>query len=70
MTDSTPTPGPDRWELTALRAIWARRRAAVQAAKGTIDPRGMTRPPRDPIERAWLEARGLMGPFEEIPPNR
>jgi hypothetical protein len=63
MTDF-PAP-PDRWGLATLRTTWAQRRAAVQAAKATIDPRGMTRPPRDPVERAWLEAHGLTGPFRE-----
>jgi hypothetical protein len=66
---NVPTP-LDRWGLAALRAMWAQRRAAVQAAKATIDPRGMTRPPRDPVERAWLEAHGLTGPFRETSPDR
>ncbi|HXC25919.1 MAG TPA: hypothetical protein VNU46_08385 [Gemmatimonadaceae bacterium] len=54
------------WDLQALRAEWTQRRAAVLAAKATIDPTGMTRPPRDPVEWAWLEAHGLTGPFREV----
>lgn len=62
----TPSPLPsDPWGLAPLRQEWARRRAAVLAAKATIDITGMTRPPRDPVERAWLDAHGLQGPFQE-----
>jgi len=53
------------WDLTELRQEWAWRREAVRLAKKAIDISNMTRPLRDPVERAWLEARGLKGPFRE-----
>jgi hypothetical protein len=58
------------WDLTELRATWERRRRIVREAKRNIDTTGMTRPRRDPDERAFLEERGLLGPFieTEIPP--
>ena len=57
-----------RWDIRVLQSIWAERAEAVERAKQSIDTTGMTRPPRDPAERAWLEARGLEGPFLERPP--
>jgi hypothetical protein len=58
------------WDLTELRAMWERRRQIVREAKRNIDTTGMTRPRRDPDERAFLEERGMLGPFIEtdIPP--
>jgi hypothetical protein len=53
------------WDLTELRAMWERRRGIVREAKRNIDTTGMTRPRRDPAERAFLEERGLLGPFIE-----
>lgn len=55
----------DPWDLAELRQVWALRREAVRIAKKTIDISNMTRPLRDPVERAWLEAHGLQGPFRE-----
>ena len=52
-------------DLSELRAIWARRREAAAEVRARSDPAGMTRPPRDPDERAFLEERGLLGPFVE-----
>lgn len=60
----------DPWNLTELRQVWACRREAVRVAKKTIDISNMTRRLRDPVERAWLEARGLQGPFRETEPIR
>lgn len=57
-----------RWDIRVLRSIWAERAEAVERVKQSIDTSDMTRPPRDPAERAWLEAHGLEGPFVERPP--
>jgi len=56
-------------DLAALRRMWQRRRAAAEAMRRRIDPRGMTRPPRSPEERAWLEQHGGTGPFVEVQPE-
>lgn len=58
------------WDLTALEEMWDRRARAVKEAIRKIDTTGMTRPRRDPAERAFLEERGRLGPFIEtdIPP--
>jgi hypothetical protein len=53
-------------DLTELRAMWERRRAAAAAMRRRIDPRGMTRPARSPEERAWLEQRGEVSVFVEV----
>lgn len=60
----------ESWDLGDLREMWERRRRIVREAKRNIDTTGMTRPRRDPDERAFLEERGLLGPFIEtdIPP--
>lgn len=46
------------FDLTELRRVWDARRIAMRAILERIDPRGLTRPARDPDERAWLAARG------------
>lgn len=53
-------------DLSELRAVWDRRRQAASALRARSDPTGMTRPPRDPDERAFLEERGMLGPFVEV----
>jgi hypothetical protein len=67
MTDandgSTALPAID---LTELRALWQRRRAAAEPMRRRIDPRGMTRPARSPEERAWLQERGEVSMFVEV----
>jgi hypothetical protein len=55
----------DDIDLSEFRAMWARRRQAAAAIRARSDPTGMTRPPRDPDERAFLAERGLLGPFIE-----
>lgn len=45
-------------DLAALRRVWEARRAAVKPILERIDPRGLTRPARDPEEREWLSLRG------------
>jgi hypothetical protein len=55
-----------RIDLTELRAMWARHRAALADLRKRIDPAGMTRPARDPDERAFLAERNALGPFVEV----
>jgi len=38
-------------DLSELRMMWERRRAAAEPMRRRIDPRGMTRPARSPEER-------------------
>lgn len=56
----------DEYDLSELRARWARRRAGVQQVKARADVRGMTRPARDPDEAAFLRETGQEGPFVEV----
>lgn len=53
-----------------LEALWIERARRVAEFRRRANPEGMTRPPRDPEERAWLEERGLLGPFREVTPQR
>ena len=52
-------------ELSDLRQTWPERLARVRASQARTDTSGMTRPPRNPDERKFLEARGQLGPFRE-----
>lgn len=52
-------------QLDALRRAWEERRGRLQVILSRFDVTGMTRPARDPEERAWLEQRGETGPFVE-----
>jgi hypothetical protein len=52
-------------DFGSLEALWRERARRVAAARGRANPEGMTRPPRDPDERAWLAERGRLGPFVE-----
>jgi hypothetical protein len=54
-----------RLDLTDLRRMWEARRVAMRAILARIDPRGLTRPARDPDERAWLAERGESGFVED-----
>lgn len=56
----------DDIDLSEFREMWARSRDATAAFRARTNPTGMTRPPRDPDERAFLEERGLLGPFVEV----
>ena len=49
---------PEVLELTELRRVWQERRDSLRAILRRFDPRGMTRPAREPSEQAWLEDRG------------
>lgn len=53
------------FDLTELRRMWDARRAAMRIVLRRIDPRGMTRPARDPDERTWLAARHEDGFVED-----
>lgn len=53
-------------DLTELRKLWAERRAAAEPLRRRIDPRGATRPARDPDEAAFLRETGQEGPFVEV----
>ncbi|HEX8394318.1 MAG TPA: hypothetical protein VF665_18380 [Longimicrobium sp.] len=52
-------------DLSELRAMWERSRAAVAELRARTDPTGMTRPARDPDEREFLRQHGGLGPFVE-----
>jgi hypothetical protein len=46
------------WDLSDLERLWQVRRTAMQSVLRRIDPRGMTRPARDPEESEWLRQHG------------
>ena len=48
-----------------VEGFWQGRLARVQRSQTRTDPSGMTRPPRDPSERAFLARIGQLGPFVE-----
>jgi len=52
--------------LSALREMWARRRANAAPFRALVDPARMTRPARDPEERAFLAEWNALGPFVEV----
>ena len=56
----------DEIDLTELRRMWRRREARSADVRARTDPRGMTRPARDPDERAFLRSIGGEGPFTEV----
>lgn len=56
----------DFWDFSELEEVWARRRARLAPWQLNVDRRGMTRPRRNPAERAWLEERGELPPTVEI----
>jgi hypothetical protein len=53
-------------DFSEWEAVWARRRVGVEQVKARADVRGMTRPPRDPDEAAFLKRTGQEGPFLEV----
>ncbi|MBI4538151.1 MAG: hypothetical protein HY704_01405 [Gemmatimonadetes bacterium] len=44
---------------------WALRIERIRRYRQRSDPTGMTRPPRDPDERAFLRKTGQEGPYVE-----
>ena len=45
-------------ELGELRRVWQLQRERAQIVIRRFNPKGMTRPARDPEERRWLVSRG------------
>jgi hypothetical protein len=62
-----PLDSVDSSSLPDISLRWEERLARVRRSQARTDVTGMTRPPRDPDERAFLAARGLLGPFAERP---
>jgi hypothetical protein len=62
---SSPDVVPEVVPDVSLR--WRERLARVRRSQARVDVTGMTRPPRDPDERAFLAARGQLGRFAERP---
>ncbi len=56
---------PDTIDLTDLRTRWDEQRTRMRTILARIESRGLTRPARDPEERAWLDARGESGLIED-----
>jgi len=52
--------------LRDLSVEWAVRIERIRRYRQRSDPRGMTRPPRDPDERAFLRDTGQEGPYVEV----
>jgi hypothetical protein len=50
-----------------LREKWEVRLERVRRSQARSDVAGMTRPPRDPVEREFLQRIGREGPFTESP---
>jgi hypothetical protein len=46
---------------------WAIRLERIRRYRERSNPTGMTRPPRDPDERKFLEQTGQGGPYVETP---
>ena len=55
----------DAIDLTDLRTRWDEQRTRMRAILSRIESRGLTRPARNPEERAWLDARGETGLIED-----
>jgi hypothetical protein len=54
-------------ETNDPRQRWPARMARVREIWARVDVTGMTRPPRDPREREFLERTGQsLGPFKEV----
>lgn len=51
--------------LPDLSERWAERLDRVRRSQARTEVTGMTRPPRDPDERAFLQRTGQLGPFIE-----
>lgn len=68
--DRVPTPpsaAPSADDVPDVSLRWSERLARVRRSQARAAVAGMTRPPRDPDERAFLAARGGLGPFAERP---
>ena len=58
---------PNLKDLPDLSETWAVRLERVRRSQARTNTSGMTRPPRDPVERDFLEETGQLGPFVESP---
>jgi hypothetical protein len=58
---------PRAEDVPDLSETWSVRLERVRRSQARTNTRGMTRPPRDPVEREFLEATGQLGPFVESP---
>jgi hypothetical protein len=56
---------PSVKDLPDLSDTWAARLERVRRSQARTNTSGMTRPPRDPVEREFLEETGQLGPFVE-----
>ena len=68
--DRAPAPPPVALpadDAPDVSLLWSERLARVRRSQARTDVAGMTRPPRDPDERAFLAAGGGLGPFAERP---
>lgn len=54
-----------REEIPNIELIWATRAERVARSQARTNPSRMTRPARDPDERAFLTRTGQLGPFFE-----
>ena len=52
-------------QLRDISEDWLKRLERVRRSQARTDTTGMTRPPRDPDERAFLRRTGQEGPFRE-----
>ena len=50
-----------------LDRLWRERGEHSRRSQARMSPMGMMRPPRDPDERAFVAARGQLGPIVEHP---
>ena len=57
-------------DLPDVSEIWIVRLERVRRSQARTNTSGMTRPPRDPVEREFLEETGQLGPFVESPPPK
>ena len=53
-------------DIPDLMEEWPERLARLLQVRARIDTSGMTRPPRDPVKREFLEKTGQVGPFLEV----
>ena len=52
-------------DIEDVRKSWPTRLERLLRVRARIDTTGMTRPPRDPVKRRFLEETGQLGPFAE-----
>ena len=60
-----PPDAPSSDDVPDVSLRWSERLDRVRRSQARADVTGMTRPPRDADERAFLSAHGRLGPFAE-----